>query len=111
MFNQANFAYNSDFQGEVDFYTCDFPAGSQFRVILLQNISSELNNVGDLVEMIVPGDLQMGDNICVPRNAKFIGKIIRIEKPRIGKNASIELMFTSFVFPGEHEFDIIGRLK
>lgn len=87
-----------------------FPAGTMFKAILQDNISTSENNAGDEVSLIVPSDLMLGDTLCIPENSKFIGRIRRIEKAQQGRNGLIEVIFETLKFAEGQEISILAHV-
>ena len=95
----------SDNQNIVTFYP-----GALFKAILQQKISTGVNTFGDKVELINPTDISLGEIVCIPKDSKFIGKIVKLEKPVIGSNGSFQILFDKLRLPEGQEFNIFARV-
>jgi len=87
-----------------------FPVGTMFKGILQYNASTKSNNVGDIIELILPADILVGDAICIPKNSKLIGDIIRLGRAQQGKNGFIEVVFNRLQFPDDQEISILAHV-
>lgn len=96
---------------EDDFITINFPAGTFLKGILQSRLSTIDNNMGDTVELVVQSDVQYGDYLCFPRDTRVIGKIVKIEKPVVGRNAYIQIVFDKLIFPDYEYLNILGRIS
>jgi len=91
-------------------YNVNFPAGTMFKGILPHNLSTAYNNVNDKVELIIPVDIQIGDVICIPKDSKLIGSIIRLGRAQQGKNGFFEIVFNSLKLPDNQELNILAHV-
>ncbi|MFH0702973.1 MAG: hypothetical protein V2B14_05490 [bacterium] len=108
--NTSIFAQNPSFNENINSYKVNFPAGTIFKAILQYKISTELNNPEDKVYLIVPDDINIGKIICIPKNSKFIGKIIDLKKAQIGQNGYFNIVIETLQFPNDKEISILGHI-
>lgn len=95
----------SETQNTVTFYT-----GTLFKAVVQQRISTGANNVGDRVEFITPSDIYVGEVTCIPKDSKFIGKIVKLEKPKIGSNGYFQILFHTLRLPDGDDIGIMARV-
>ncbi|MEI7474464.1 MAG: hypothetical protein WCK67_06755 [bacterium] len=91
--------------------TVSFPAGTLFRGILQNSISTAENKLGDPVELIMPMDIQFKDYVCFPKYTRIIGKVVRIERPAYGRNSLIQFVFEKLILPEGDLINITGRFS
>lgn len=108
--NCAGFAQSVDFKEMKDYYNVTFYSGTLFRAMLQQKVSSEFNNVGDKVELINPTNVYLGEYVCIPENSKFTGKIVKVEKPKVGSNGSFQVIFDTLILPDGQNITIMASI-
>ncbi|MDD3013860.1 MAG: hypothetical protein PHC34_09180 [Candidatus Gastranaerophilales bacterium] len=94
-----------DNQNVVTFYE-----GTLFKAILQQKISTGINNICDKVELITPADINLGETVCMPKDSKFIGKIVKLGKPEIGTNGYFQILFDTLRLPDGQNISIMARV-
>lgn len=108
--NNCCYAQSVDFKETEDYYNISFYTGTLFKAILQQKVSSEFNSVGDKVELINPANIYMGEYVCLPENSKFIGKIVKVEKPKVGSNGSFQVIFDTLKLPDGQNIIIMASI-
>ena len=104
------YAQTAQYDKQNDRYLINFPAGSMFKDVLQQNISTSNANLDDRIELVIAGDLQLGDVLAVPKNSVFSGRIIRLGRAQQGKNGYFVLMFDILKLADGHDVDITGHI-
>lgn len=99
LLNSAGFCQVFKFEKNPREHIATFPAGTFFKGVLQNEISSEKNGVGDKVYMIIPFDVKIGEVTCIPAQTLIIGEIIQIQKAQEGKNGFVQIKFDQMVFP------------
>lgn len=86
------------------------PKGSFFRGFIGQTISSEFNNNGDVVKILITSDFSLNDKIILPKNSVFVGTIKNLEKAQQGRNGFFSIDLNSLIFPDNRQFSAKGYL-
>jgi len=87
------------------------PKGSFFRVFLGQTVSSEFNNNGDYIKLLVPSDYLMNNTIVIPQNAVFIGVVKNLGKAQRGMDGYFSIDVVGLVFPDGRQFNTQGYVS
>jgi hypothetical protein len=103
-------AQNANLKEMTDYNNVTFYTGTLFKAVLQQKVSTEFNNIGDKVELINPTDVRLGEFVCIPQNTKFIGKIVKLEKPKIGSNGSFQIIFDTLKLPDGQTISIMASV-
>ena len=93
-----------------DTYTVSFPAGTLFKGILENSISTEICNTGDLFIITIPADIQIGDVNCIPKNSKLVGRIVRLGRAQAGRNGFMEVIIETLKFPDDQEVGMLAHI-
>ena len=56
------------------------PAGSFYSAMLGETVSSEFNNNGDVIKIMVSSDYTIGNKVLIPQYSMFIGVVTNLEK-------------------------------
>jgi len=107
---QGAVAQSVNFKESEDQNTINFYAGTLFKAVLQQKISTGVNNVGDRVEFITPADISLGETVCLPEGSRFIGKIVRLGKPTVGSNGYIQMIFDILRLPDGQDISIFASI-
>lgn len=75
------------------------PEGSFFRGYIGQTVSSEFNNNGDLVKILITSDFTIKDKVILPKNSIFLGVISGLEKAQQGRDGMFSIDITNILFP------------
>ena len=86
------------------------PKGSIFRGMLGQTVSSEYNNNGDIIKILVPSDFIYENQVVVPKNSIFLGQVINLEQAQQGRNGLFSINIIGIVFPDDRRFPIKGYI-
>ena len=103
-------AKNIEIKENPNNYQVTIPAGSLFEALFMYQISSEYNNVGDGVELIMPSALKYGDLTLIEKDTKFVGKIIKLQRAIIGQNGYVQILFDEIVFPDGKSGKILAHV-
>jgi hypothetical protein len=87
-----------------------FPAGSLFEALITYEISTEINNVGDEVELIISSDMTCGDLTLIEKDTKFVGEIIKLQRAIQGQNGYIQILLDKIVFPDGKSGKILAHI-
>ena len=87
------------------------PAGSFFRGILSQTVSSEYINYGDTIKILIPSDFTIQNNIVIPQNSLFIGSISSVGKAQRGLDGYFSIDIIGLVFPDGRQFEAKGYVS
>lgn len=87
------------------------PKGSVFRGFMGQTVSSEFNNNGDRVKILIPSDFTYENEVLIPKNTLFIGEVLNIEKAQQGRNGLFSVDIVGIVFPDGRSFPIKGYVS
>jgi hypothetical protein len=99
--------------GALQGYVATVPANTRFTGTLQSGVvSSELNKVGDIINLNVDTPLVSSDNrVIVPAGSRIVGRISQIEAAgRTGKNAKLDIDFTEIVTPDGQRYPIQGSV-
>jgi len=107
---QTSFAQNASLKETANQNIITFYPGTLFKAILQQRISTEVNNVGDKVKLITPTDINLGENVCIPQDSKFFGRIVKLERPKIGSNGSFQIIFDTLSLPEGQNIKIMASV-
>ena len=103
--------YSASMDESEDSYSITLPAGSMLKIMLQQRISSEINNVGDIIEFIIQNDYNFQGVNFIPKNTKIIGKIIKLERAKSGQNGLFEILLYKMTEPNyNEEYSILGHI-
>lgn len=91
-------------------YRVTLEQGFFSKGILQYQISTAISNPGDTVEFISPLDLQLNEVDIFPKNTKFFGSVVSVQKPIQGKNGLIFIVIDRIVFPDGTEVPVVAHL-
>lgn len=103
-------SYYDDRNSPENYSTVILPQGTLLKTILQHKIGSGLNNLDDTVETMIMMDLNYNNSILIPRGSKLIGRITKISKPEVGKNATIQIVFHKLKIVDGTTYEILGRI-
>ena len=86
------------------------PKGTFFRGFIAQTISSEFNNSGDIVKVLITADFTINDTVILPRNSVFVGEIKNLEKAQQGMDGHFEININSVNFPNGKKYPTKGYI-
>lgn len=87
------------------------PAGSFFRGILGQTVSSEYINYEDKIKILIPSDFTIENYIVIPKNSLFIGSISSVGKAQRGLDGYFSIDIIGLVFPDGRQFVAKGYVS
>lgn len=102
--------YNEDSPYENNYQPLIIPKGSIFRGLIGQAVSSEYNNNGDIVKILVMSDFVYEDRVVVPQNSMFIGQVYGLEKAQQGRNGLFSINIIGLVFPDDRQIPLKGAV-
>ncbi len=74
------------------------PAGSRFQASIVSTLSSEINQIGDVVSASVSSPLVVGSDVVIPAGSQIIGQVINVipaARFMAGAGGQLEIRFTS----------------
>ena len=86
------------------------PAKSFFRGFMGQTVSSEFNNSGDMVKILIQSDFTIDDKVILPKNSVFVGVVKNLEKAQRGLNGYFSIDIVGLVFPDGRQFNAKGYI-
>ena len=86
------------------------PKGSVFRGFMGQAVSSEFNNNGDIIKILIPSDFIYENKILIPKNTVFIGQVYNLEKAQQGRDGFFSINIIGIVFPDNRQFQLKGYI-
>ncbi|HSA07486.1 MAG TPA: hypothetical protein P5556_09930 [Candidatus Gastranaerophilales bacterium] len=87
------------------------PVGTVFQVIINSDVNTVRNRVGEIFTATLNQPISMDGNIIVPAGSEVIGQITYLEDAgRAGKNAKMEIKFTSIKPPYSSRIPIVGKV-
>ena len=86
------------------------PKKTFFRGFIAQTISSEFNNSGDIVKVLITADFTINDTVILPKNSLFIGEIKNLEKAQQGMDGHFEIPINTVVFPNGKKYVAKGYI-
>ena len=103
--------YDEFAQEEAEYKTpLIIPKGSIFRGFMGENVSSEFNNEGDVVKVLINSDFIWDNEIIVPKNSFFLAQVKNLEKAQQGRNGFFSVDIIGLVFPDGRKFDAKGYI-
>ena len=97
--NSAGQAQVFNFEKNPNLSTVTFPAGTLLKGALQNELSSEKAAVGDIVYLLIPFSVKIGEATCIPKKSLLIGQIIQAQKAQIGRNGFLQIKFDYIKFP------------
>ena len=68
------------------------------------------NLAGDEVNLILPTDLYLQNTVCIPKNTIFTGKIVKLQKAKIGNNGGFQVIFHTLTLPEGQKVNVMGHI-
>lgn len=93
------------------FINYSFPAKTAFHVLLQTPISTEINQPDDPVEAIANQTLYLYEELIIPKNTRFIGRISRLEAPFEGKDAVLSVVFHQIILENGEKLPIVAHVR
>lgn len=93
---------------EIYYQTVTIPKGSIFRGFLGQTVSSEFNNNGDIIKILIPSDFTYDNQIIIPKNTLFLGQVHNLEKAQQGRDGFFSIKIIGITFPDNREYTLNG---
>lgn len=70
------------------------PANTVFKISLNDDVSSKVNQVGDVVNFTVQEDVKVGDVLVLPRGTQGSGVVTKVTKPKsFGRSGALDISF------------------
>lgn len=80
--------------------TAQLPAGTEFKVRLIDTLSTRRNDRGDSFRAEVVEDVQLAGNVIIPKGTRILGTIGHLKRAgRIAGRAEMSLQFEEFQWP------------
>ncbi len=87
------------------------PVGTAFQIITNENINTQRVSVGEIFTSTLNHPISVDGNIIVPAGSEVIGQVTYIQDAgRRGKNAKMEIKFTSIKPPYSSKIPITGKV-
>lgn len=99
------------FEAEPDVGTAVFPAGTMFRTILQNTVSSKDSKVGDKISMVLMSNVTVGKSICMPKDSVFLGEIIELRQADQGRDGYFRIIVGEVVFSDGWRTKLDARLS
>jgi len=84
------------------------PAGSFFRGILGQTVSSEYVNYQDKIKILIPSDFTIDNYVILPKNSLFIGTISSVGKAQRGMDGYFSIDIIGLMLPDGRQLEAKG---
>lgn len=84
------------------------PKNSFFRGIISQTVSSEYNNSGDIVKVLISSDYILNDKVILPKNSLFFARIANLNSAQQGRNGYFSIDIIQLVLPDGRIFSASG---
>ncbi|HBG49545.1 MAG TPA: hypothetical protein DDW90_08605 [Cyanobacteria bacterium UBA9971] len=97
--NSAGFAQVFSFEKNPNLRYATFPSGTLFKGALQNQLSSANSKMGDKVYLLIPSEVKIGENTCIPKKSILIGQVIQAQKAQPGKNGFVQIKFEAIKFP------------
>jgi hypothetical protein len=100
-------------QNQIQARVVTIPAQTNFAATLQSPISSELNRVGDTLQLTLDAPILSPDGMTViPSQSQIAGRITNMTPVgKLGKNATVELSFYEVISPSGERYPITGRVN
>lgn len=85
--------------------------GTAFHVLIQTPISTEVSQAEDPVEAIATQKLYLYEELIIPKNTRFMGKIIRLEAPFEGKDAVLSVIFNEIILENGEKLPIVAHVR
>ncbi len=108
--NSAGFCQMFSFEKTKSSRLVVFPAGTFFKGVLQNDLSSSKSKIGDKVYLLIPFDVKIGKVTCIPKKSMIIGQVIQVQKAKQGKNGFIQTKFEYIKFPDGWGTQLSARL-
>lgn len=112
--NQQAYGNNNmpNSQGALQGRVTAIPAQTKFTGTPAVAISSEVNRVGDTIEVNLDQPLVSSDGVpVIPTGSKLVGKVVTVEPAgRAGKPASLDINFNELVTPDGRRFQVSAEI-
>ena len=86
------------------------PAGSFYSAMLGETVSSEFNNNGDVIKILVSSDYTIANKVLIPKYSIFVGVVTNLEKAQRGQDGYFSIDVIGLVFPDGRKFDVKGYI-
>lgn len=103
-------AGNVYYEEKPDSYEVTILQGTFIKAVLLQKLSSAINNVGDSVQLIVQTDFLINDVNAIPQSTVFSGEIVRLERAKLGQNGLMQILIKQIEFPDGRKCPMVAHL-
>jgi hypothetical protein len=87
------------------------PVGTTFEIITNSEINTKKNHVGEIFTATLNQPISVGSDIVIPAGSQVFGQVTYSEDAgRVGRNAIMEIKFTSVQPPYGHKIPMIGKI-
>lgn len=107
-----NVAYSAvfSFEAEPDANTAVLPAGTIFKAIAQNTISSKINKVGDPVALLLSSDITVGKSVCIPKDSVLAGQVVELKQATEGRNGYFRIALSELIFPDGWRTVVTARI-
>ena len=85
------------------------PAGARFQAAVVSTLSSEINQIGDVVTASVSSPLIVGSDVVIPAGSQIIGQVVNVipaARFMAGAGGQLEIRFTSIQTPDGQRYPL-----
>lgn len=93
------------------FVNYHLPAGTAFHVLSQTPVSTAINQPDDPIEAITDANLYLGEELLIPKNTRFIGKISRLDPPIAGRDAILAVSFHQVRLDNGENLPIVSHVR
>jgi len=87
------------------------PVGTAFEIITNSEINTKKNHVGEIFTTTLNQPISVGGDTVIPAGSEVFGQVTYSEDAgRLGRNAIMEIKFTSVKPPYGHKIPMIGKI-
>ena len=87
------------------------PAGTQCKILLLDDVSASKSKAGDVVHARLLEPVILNSKLALPAGTLFLGKVVKRTPPRwLSRSGSLYLAFTELALPDGNHFPIAASL-
>jgi hypothetical protein len=98
-------------ESDARFISYAFAPGTAFHVLIQTPISTEINQPDDPVEAITNQTLYLYEELIIPKNTRFIGRISQLEPPFEGKDAVLSVVFNQIILQNGEKIPIVAHVR
>jgi len=108
--NSVGFAQVFSFEKNPNLNNITLSSGTLLKGVLQNQLSSTNSKMGDKVYLLIPFDVKIGEDTCIPQKSMLIGQVIQVQKAKQGKNGFIQIKFEYLRFPDGWGTDLSAHI-